>query len=125
MSLPPRSNAKPRKVSPIGWQARLTESATPAMVVAVAQDFLAALGAPELEEMPADCRPGPIDNPQHVMVYALRLAHRHDGDAKSAPALHRVATFFTRAALRLYQIAERSQEVAAERRAPRKVAGDR
>jgi hypothetical protein len=116
----PKSNAKPRKMTTIGWQGRLNEAPTREAVVGVVQDFVSILATNGIDELPEDCRPGPMHTPQHVTVFALMLAHRHNGDPKAAPALHRVATFFTKAALRIYQISERSHEVASERRAPRK-----
>jgi hypothetical protein len=119
----PKNNAKPRKMTTIGWQGRLTEAPTQEAVVAVVRDFVAVVTPAEVAQLPADCHPGPMESPQHVTVFALMLAHRHNGDAKSAPVLHRVATFFTKAALRIYQIGERAHEVASERRMPRKVAG--
>jgi hypothetical protein len=118
------ANAKPRKLTAIGWQGRLNEAATGEAVVAAARDYLAALTRTERAQVPEDCRPGALENPQQLLVFALRLAHRHDGDTKAAPALHRLAAFFSRAALRIYQINERSREVASERRAPRKLAGN-
>ncbi|HUP30397.1 MAG TPA: hypothetical protein VM122_09510 [Usitatibacter sp.] len=120
----PRTNAKLRKVTMIGWHGRLSEASTQDAVVGVVQDFVSILADSELDELPTGCRPGPMTNAQQVTVFALMLAHRHDGDPKTAPALHRVATFFTKAALRIYQIGERSHEVAAERGAPRRVAGN-
>jgi hypothetical protein len=119
----PKAHAKPRKMTPIGWQGRLNEALTQEAVVAAAQDFVAVLSPAEKRQLPEECRPAALDSAHQVTVFALMLAHRHDGDAKSAPALHRLATFFTKAALRIYQINERSREVAGERRSPRKVAG--
>jgi len=120
----PKTNAKLRKMTTIGWQGRLNEAPTREAVVGVAQEFVSILGDTESDQLPPDCRPGPMEDAQQVTVFALMLAHRHDGDPKAAPALHRVTTFFTRAALRIYQIGERSHEVAGERRAPRRIAGD-
>lgn len=119
----PKANAKPRKMTPIGWQGRLNEALTQDAVLAAAQDFVAVLSPAERGQLPEECRPGNLESAHQVTVFALMLAHRHDGDAKTAPALHKLATFFTKAALRIYQINERSGEVAAERRTPRKVAG--
>lgn len=120
----PKTNAKLRKMTTIGWQGRLNEAPTRESVVAVVQDFVSILPVTELDELPSDCRPGPMENAHQVTVFALMLAHRHNGDPKAGPALHRLATFFTKAALRIYQIGERSHEVAAERRSPRRVAGN-
>lgn len=120
----PKNPAKLRKLTAIGWQGRLAEALTPEAVVAVVQDFVGGIGPAERDQLPPECRPGPMANAQQVTVFALMLVHRHDGDPKSAPLLHRVTTFFTRAALRVYQIQERSHEVAAERRPTRKVAGN-
>lgn len=117
------ANAKPRKLTAVGWHGRLNEAATAEAVVAAARDFLAALTRPERSQIPDDCQPGAIDNAQQLMVLALRLADRHDGDARAAPVVHKLAAFFSRAALRIHQINERSREVASERRAPRKLTG--
>ena len=119
-----KNPAKLRKLTAIGWQGRLAEASTPESVVDVVQEFVAGIGAAERDQLPDDCRPGAMGNVQQVIVFAMKLVHRHDGDPKSAPMLHRMTTFFTRAALRVYQIQERSHEVAAERRPARKVAGN-
>lgn len=121
----PKTNAKLRKVTMIGWHGRLSEASTQDAVVGVVREFVSILADSDLDELPTGCRPGPMENAQHVTVFALMLAHRHTGDPKAAPALHRVATFFTKAALRIYQIGERSHEVATERGAPRRIAGNR
>jgi hypothetical protein len=121
----PKINAKLRKMTTIGWQGRLNEAPTREAVVGVVGEFISILADTEIGELPADCRPGPMDDAQQVTVFALMLAHRHNGDPKAAPALHRLATFFTKAALRIYQIGERSHEVAAERGAPRRISGNR
>ncbi|HET7731349.1 MAG TPA: hypothetical protein VFK48_15070 [Usitatibacter sp.] len=116
----PLTKAQSRKMTMIAWQGRLNEASIEDEVVRVVGEFVRALSRAELGELQEHCRPRPMQTPREVTAFALAMAHFHDGDAKSAPALHKLATFFTKAALRIYQIAERSSEVAREVRPDRR-----
>lgn len=91
---------------PLGWQGRLDESSTGEGVVLVCQEFLALWKPEELAELPATCRPKTIFDAEEVTTYALRLIRQlGTGDRATDPMLHRMTTFFTRAALRLARMA--------------------
>lgn len=111
---PPIAEHSPVARSFVGWQGRLNEASTAHEVAAVAREFVAQLGTDELRELPEGCQPGAIANARNVVCYALKLAHRHVGDARSAPVLHRISTFFTKAALRIVQIEQHRTEVQRE-----------
>lgn len=94
-----------------GWQRRLDETSTQEEVVAVVNDFLALWTPDEIAALPEDCRPGPIENAQNVNAYALRLAHcQLSANLRAAPELRRMASFLTKAALRVYQLLEQTGE---------------
>jgi hypothetical protein len=100
-----------------GWQHRLDEASTPEDVVDVVHDFLALWKQEDIEELPFDCRPGGMASAAQVNSYALKLARRHTIGIGDVSAMHRMATFFTKAALRLYQINEEGfSDVPRERR---------
>ena len=90
----------------IAWQRRLDDAATKEEIVAIANDFLMQWSEEELAQLPDDCQPRPMENADQVNAYALKLAHRDTVVPGYASALHRMATFFTKAALRAFQIDE-------------------
>jgi hypothetical protein len=98
-------------VSAAGWQRRLNEASTEEDVVLVVNEFLASWKAEEIAQLPLDCKPGVIENAAEVNSYALWLAHRHTIGVGDVSAMHRMATYFTRAALRIFQINEVLSEV--------------
>src|SRR5688572_18810257 len=90
-----------------GWQTRLKEALSTKDVVGIARDFLALRTSQELALLPEECRPGEMRDEEDVTRYALKLASSNpEPDAIEASVLHRVGTFFTRAALRIVQIRE-------------------
>jgi hypothetical protein len=103
-------------MSAVAWQDRLNEASTREDVVLVVQDFLALWNTEEIAQLPSDCVPGTIENAAQVNSYALKLARRHTIWIGDVSALHRMATFFTRAALRVFQINDISAQVRAEKR---------
>jgi len=92
-------------MSAFGWQRRLDDSFTVQEVVDVANDFLALWTAEDLALLPADCMPGSVGGASELNGYALRLAHR-DTITREISPLHRMAAFFTKAALRLFEISD-------------------
>jgi hypothetical protein len=91
-----------------GWQHRLDAASTKEGVVQIVDDFLALWRADEIAQLPPDCRPGVIDCATQVNSYALKLARRHTIGNGDATEMHRMAIFFTKAALRLFEIKETS-----------------
>jgi hypothetical protein len=93
-------------VSALVWQHRLEEAATAEAVLHVVNDFLAPWTPEEIAQLPADCRPGVFEDTEQVNLYALKLARRHTIGIGEVSVMHRMATFFTKAALRAFQINE-------------------
>jgi hypothetical protein len=90
-----------------GWQHRLDEASTHEAVVRIVDDFLALWRADEIAQLPPDCRPGVIGNAAEVNNYAMKLARRHTIGNGDATEMHRMAIFFTKAALRLFEIKDK------------------
>ncbi len=103
-------------MSAFGWQRRLDDSSTPQEVVEVANDFLALWTSEELAQLPLDCLPDPLAGAGQLNSYALKLAHRDTITTGAVSPLHRMATFFTKAALRLFQIEDTTHAEHGERR---------
>lgn len=99
------------------WHGYLKEAATEKDVVAVCNRFLTLWTFEELGRLPAACQPKTVVEVEDVAPYALKLlVPLGKGDATTAPMLHRMSTFFTKAALRLTQIsAAQSTPVPADR----------
>jgi hypothetical protein len=92
-------------MSGIGWQAHLNECSTQAQIVAACNQFLAMWSRGDLAELPEACHPKDAVALEDVGPYALKLVVQLElVDVASAPMLHRMSTFFTRAALRLAEI---------------------
>ena len=89
----------------IGWQAKLDAARNEDDVASVCNEFLATWSAAELAEIPSSCRPEGTSTPESISPYANRLiAAVGVGNRAAAPALHRMSTFFTKAALRLADV---------------------
>ena len=107
-------------MSAIGWQGRLNESSTTDAVGDVCNEFLALLTLAQRAELPGSCVPQEHVAVQDISPYALKLIRQLGiGDRASAPVLHEITTFFTKAALRLAQITTQIAEVTAEQRRSR------
>lgn len=92
-------------MSGIGWQARLNESSTQAQIVSICNQFLAMWSRDELAQLPEACRPRKALALEEVNPYAVGLALQLEAmDIATAPMLHRMSMFFTKAALRLAEI---------------------
>lgn len=88
-----------------GWQERLSAATRAEHVVDVARDFCAMITPEEASQLPADCRPGKLVDAQDVSDYAYVLVRLSCADEHlTNPILLKLATFFTRASLRLSQI---------------------
>jgi hypothetical protein len=97
-------------MSPTGWQERLDHAATADAVVLIANEFLSLWTAEEDESIPADCRLARISEPRQVSTHAFKLAHRLSGTCLTEPAMYRISTFFTKAALRIYTLIESERD---------------
>jgi hypothetical protein len=91
------------------WQMRLDEACSNADVLEVVGDFLATWASLELKAIAVELRPAALNNAQQVNAYAFLLARMLTGNAKTQPELHRMSTFFTKASLRIFQLAENAR----------------
>lgn len=89
------------------WNSRLDEATTADAVTTLCDRFVTAWTFHELGQLPAACQPNDVVETDDVSPYALKLVERlGERDAAAAPMLHRMSTFFSKAALRLAQIAD-------------------
>lgn len=91
---------------PLTWQQRLANASTESEVVDVARDFIAQFSPYEIVTLPPQCRPpGKIHDSSDVTEYAFALVrHRCDDGEGVTSAVHKLADFFSHAAVRLSQI---------------------
>jgi hypothetical protein len=88
-----------------GWQGHLNEAATQRDVVSVCNQFLTMWTEADLAELPESCRPKPVIALEDVRPYAVKLVlELGNRDDTTARVMHRMSTFFTKAALRLAEI---------------------
>lgn len=106
-------------MSPAEWQHRLDQADTKEGVVAVVNDFLALWSIEDLGQLPTGFEPGTFNNSEQVKSYALKLARRHTIGVGEMSTMHRMATFFTKAALRIFKINEDFSEDAERRESGR------
>jgi hypothetical protein len=94
-------------MSEMTWDTRLDEATTEGAVVALCDRFLAGWTFQDLGRLPATCQPRRVIEANDISPYAVELSGRLDErDAGTAPMLHRMSTFFTKAQLRMAQIAQ-------------------
>ena len=87
------------------WQARLDQARTSQEVLEVTRAFVSLLGVADISEIPEGVMPGLLDNPKHIEHYAVKLAHAYlNHEGARAQGLHRISSYFTKAALRIMQI---------------------
>lgn len=93
------------------WNSRLDDATTAHAVTELCDRFVTAWTFQELGQLPATCQPQFAVETGDVSPYALKLvAWLGERDAGAAPMLHRMSTFFSKAALRLAQIAEQAPD---------------
>ena len=91
---------------PTTWNSSLDDATTADAVTSICDRFVTAWTFQELGQLPAACQPNDVVETDDVSPYALKLVERlGERDAAAAPMLHRMSTFFSKAALRLAQIA--------------------
>ena len=93
-------------MSATGWQGRLDDASSTEDVVDVCREFLGLWTPEEFAQLPSTCRPHDDLGSQDVTPYALKLIQFVGvGDRATVPMLYRLSTFFTKAALRMAQVA--------------------
>ena len=90
----------------LSWSERLDRCQTPAQVVEIARDYLAAVDQAVLVALPPDCRPSRMVEPHDVLEYAYFLVRTHCVTRNPAleERLDRLARFFAQAALRVSEV---------------------
>lgn len=89
----------------VSWQDRLDDASTVHDVVEIARDFLATWDRFEIAALPEACRAGKIFDANDVTSYAFQLrSHECETDSDAAPLIHRMASFFSNASVRLSEI---------------------
>ena len=86
------------------WLARVATARTPEDVLAIAHEYVAHFAVESSDALPAELRPGPLATADELQQYALGLARYH-GHGERARAVYRVSEFFSRAAVRLAELA--------------------
>jgi hypothetical protein len=86
------------------WLARLRAARTRTEVLEVAREYVARLPAGEVALLPSECRPGKLATEEDLQEYAFRLV-KHHGHGDDARAVIRLSEFFSRAAIRLAELA--------------------
>ncbi len=103
-------------MSAIEWQGRLSECSSAQGLADICNEHIASLTRAEVDELPAASRPRPPLRTDDVNPYPLALIRQLGvGNRASAPALHALTIFFTKAALRLAQMREQEVAVGATR----------
>lgn len=86
------------------WLARVAGARTPDDVLAIACEYLAHFAVESSDSLPPELRPGKLATVEELQDYALALARYH-GHGERARAVYRVSEFFSRAAVRLAELA--------------------
>jgi len=88
------------------WNTRIGEASSEEEVLWVVRDFLSHWTPQQLEDLPADCRPGQMARPEEIAEYAIQLRHAQcKSDDILASRMYTITTFFGIASQRLAQIA--------------------
>lgn len=86
------------------WQKIIASAARKSDVVAAARDFLSTWTPEQIAALPAECRPGEMNEPHDVADYAFTLVSKQCADEDQPPALNAMASFFAAASIRLSEI---------------------
>ena len=91
----------------VSWQDRLDDASNVHDIVEIARDFLATWDRHEIAALPEPCRPGKIFDANDITSYAFQLVQNDcESDSDGAPLLHKMASFFSNASVRLSAILE-------------------
>jgi hypothetical protein len=86
------------------WLARVATARTPDEVLAIAREYVEHFSVGASESLPRELRPGEIATVSELQQYALMLARYH-GHGESARGVYKLSEFFSRAAVRLAELA--------------------
>jgi hypothetical protein len=96
--------SRSRKQDPMPWLARVATARTPDDVLAIAREYVSHFAVESGDSLPAELRPGSLATADELQQYALSLARYH-GHGERARAVYKVSEFFSRAAVRLAELA--------------------
>lgn len=86
------------------WLARVATARTPDEVLAIAREYVEHFSVGASDSLPPELRPGEIATASALQQYALTLVRYH-GHGENARAVYRLSEFFSRAAVRLAELA--------------------
>jgi len=100
------------------WFAQIDRARSVAETLSVARDYIATITPEELALLPPECRPGRIRDEQdvedlHGTLVDVYRASRATGE--ELDVLQRLTSFFVRLAIRLSELANRSQDASGEK----------
>lgn len=108
--LPLRSDMPPT----LGWPDLIELADTPAKVVGVAKDYIAAWDPWEIAGLPEGCHPpAHFVDPTDLVEYAFTLAQHERQPGAADPGLQRLAAFFSRASQRVAMLMSAAPPAAA------------
>ena len=91
------------------WIRRVEHANSIDEVVRIVCEYVQSRPQEDIARLPADCRfECPLSSPDEVADCAYRLAAHHEGQAGDAQVIGRVSGFFTRASVRLSELAHRA-----------------
>ncbi|MGZ5037813.1 MAG: hypothetical protein ACXWG1_12935 [Usitatibacter sp.] len=89
----------------VTWQGRLEAAEEEREIVSIAREFLAQFTPEEIHRLPVQCRPRKLMDANDVTSYAFELVRHECGDDADTLALvHKLASFFSEASIRLSQL---------------------
>ena len=86
------------------WQKAIQSAARTSDIVAAAREFVSSWTPEQIASLPAECRPGEMNNAHDVADYAFTLVSKQCADEDQPPALNAMASFFAAASIRLSEI---------------------
>lgn len=90
----------------VTWQQLLAGASTPDEVISIAREFVAAIDHAALAKLPPACRPGQLFQTQDITSFAYEVVrHECRQEDEVADTIHKLAAFFSRASVRLSQLA--------------------
>jgi len=92
------------------WQERLDACHTAQELVDVGRDFLATFDPFELHALPEHCRPPAKLIEADIGAYAFDLVRHECATPQAQELVHKLARFFSHAAMRLAQVTARNQQ---------------
>jgi hypothetical protein len=91
------------------WTRRVEHANSIDEVIKLVCDYVKSRREEDIARLPEDCRfECPLSSPDEVANCAYRLAAHHEGHTGDTQLIERVSGFFTRASVRLSELAHRA-----------------